>query len=204
MVAGVTMTTRSSGPGSSAGAGPGHLVLRHFFALLAPALALVAIFAVIVFGYLVPLIEQNHLDQTYDRCQRMVESAVSGLESDRIEGAVFGRPLFETQYRASERLRSLRFGEEDKDYYWILGPDGRFLMHPYRPDLEGQDPAVVAAPDGRPLAELVAEFQEAAGPDGDGMVAYSWNWKDDVGLLLDKVSYAVSYTHLTLPTTPYV
>ena len=41
----------------------------------ATALALAVVFAIIVFGYLVPLIEQNHLEQTYDRCRRMVESA---------------------------------------------------------------------------------------------------------------------------------
>ncbi len=175
--------------GSTGRFASGKLILRHFLPLLAPALTLVVVFAVVVLAFLVPLLEQNHLEQKFDLCRRMVESAMSNLESDRAEGMVAGRPLFEVQYRASERLRDLRFGGEGKDYYWIIGPDGRFLMHPYRPDLEGRDPEEVIGPDGEVLAGLIGKMQRAVEPGADGMLEYRWHWKDDLGRLVDKVSY---------------
>jgi len=166
-----------------------NLFLRIFLPLLAPALAILAVFMVIVFFFLVPLIESQYRGQKYDLCQRLVESAISNLESRQTEVQDRERSLRDAQERAVKRLRSARFGDEGKDYYWIIGPDGRFLMHPYRPDLEGLDTDTVVGPDGAVLSVLVESMNVAVGEGEDGFIEYRWHWKDNLERLQDKVSY---------------
>jgi len=143
----------------------------------------------VVFSLLVPLVERTYLQQKRDLCQRLVEAAVSNLESRESEVQEGLLSLEEAQDRAVSRLRSQRFGEEGKDYFWITGPDDRFIMHPYRPDLEGRDTRLEIGPDGRPLKVLLDKMNLAAGSDGDGFLEYQWHWKDDLSRLVDKVSY---------------
>jgi len=143
----------------------------------------------VVFSLLVPLVERTYLQQKRDLCQRLVEAAVSNLESRETEVREGLLPLEEAQARAVSRLRTQRFGEEGKDYFWITGPDDRFIMHPYRPDLEGRDTRLEIGPDGQPLKVLLDKMNLAAGPDGDGFLEYQWHWKDDLSRLVDKVSY---------------
>jgi len=169
---------------------PGNnLFLRTFLPLLAPALAILAVFMIIVFFFLVPLIESQYRGQKYELCKRLVESAISNLESRHAEVQGGERSLLDAQDRAVRRLRGARFGDEGKDYYWIIGLDGRFLMHPYRPDLEGLDTDTVVGPDGAVLSVLIESMNRAVREGEDGYIEYRWHWKDDLEQLQDKVSY---------------
>jgi len=167
--------------------------VRHFVPLFAPALILTAAFAAVVLLFLLPSVEHSYRQQRYDLCRRLVESALSDLRARQADVQAGEIAVETAQLRALARLRSLRFGTEGKDYFWIVGPDGRFLMHPYRPDLEGADPGRVLAPDGQPLAVLLAQMESVAAPQGDGMLAYRWHWKDDLDVLVDKVSYVARF-----------
>jgi len=166
-----------------------NLFLRTFLPFLAPALTILAVFSVIVFLLLVPLLERQYRDQKFELCKRLVESAVSNLDSRQADIDQGLTTAEEAQARAVARLRAARFGEEGKDYYWIIGPDGRFLMHPYRPDLEALDTQLVVGPDGEVLSVLIDQMEEAVRPGRDGFIEYRWHWKDDLGQLQDKVSY---------------
>ncbi len=60
------------------------------------------------------------------------------------------------------------------------------IMHPYRPDLEGQDLSEYRDPNGKYLfAEMVTVVEE----QGGGFVDYMWQWKDDPSNVVPKISY---------------
>jgi signal transduction histidine kinase len=64
------------------------------------------------------------------------------------------------------------------------------IMHPYRPDLEGKDVAEFTDPSGRHMfAEMVAITRAS----GSGFVDYLWQWKEDPGHIVPKISYVKGF-----------
>jgi len=73
------------------------------------------------------------------------------------------------QKRAAERISKLRYGSGD--YFWIndLGP--RMIMHPIKPELNGQDLTGNKDPNGK---QLFVEFVNTVKKRGSGFVDYQW------------------------------
>ena len=167
--------------------------LRTFLNTALPSLVLVILFLAVVYGLLIPTMEENFLSQKKELCSRLVEAVISDLDSRQLDVEEGRFSKEEMQARAIKRLRRQRYGAEHKDYVWIVGPDGRFLMHPYRPDLEAEDPQATIGPDGKPLSLLLGQMQEAVSQDGGGFIQYRWHWKDNLDLLVNKVSYVQEF-----------
>ncbi len=166
-----------------------HLFLGIFSNLVLPPLIIFVLFLIIGFGFLIPLLEETFTRQKYDLCHRMVESITSSLQS-RHQDYLDGRePLEEAQGRAMRRMRDLRFGEELKDYYWIIDGRGYLLMHPYRQDMENRDPATVHDPGGKLLQDLILRMREIVKNQKGGFLEYQWQWKDDPNRVEPKISY---------------
>jgi len=70
---------------------------------------------------------------------------------------------------AAARISKLRYGNDD--YFWIndLGP--RMIMHPAKPELDGQDVADIKDPSGK---RLFVEFVDVVKSKGAGYVDYQW------------------------------
>lgn len=71
--------------------------------------------------------------------------------------------------RAADRISKLRYG--NGDYFWIndLGP--RMIMHPIKPELNGQDLTGNKDPSGK---QLFVEFVNVVKKQGSGTVDYQW------------------------------
>ncbi len=72
---------------------------------------------------------------------------------------------------AKKSVASLRYGEEGKDYFFILGNDLKTVMHPIKPALNGQDMSNFKDPDGK---KLFAEMAQVSEREGQGFVDYKW------------------------------
>jgi signal transduction histidine kinase len=94
------------------------------------------------------------------------------------------------QASAIENLRRLRYGPELKDYFWINDMHPRIVMHPYRPDLEGKDISGFTDPNGK---RLFLEFVKVVKANSAGYVDYEWQWKDDPGRIVPKISYVKGF-----------
>ena len=165
------------------------LFLRTFCQGMIPVLVLLLLFMAIVYGALLPLLEELYLREKRDLCRRLVEVALSDLESRHRETRAGAASIRAAQQRALNRLRAFRFGTHGKDYYFILDAEGKFLMHPYRPDLEGVDPQTMTGPDGTLLRPLLDRMVATARQPDGGFVDYQWHWKDQLGSFMDKTSY---------------
>ncbi len=80
-------------------------------------------------------------------------------------------------------LRGLRY--DGDEYFWVNDSKPGMIMHPIRPDLEGQDLGQIRDADG---VYLFREFVAVARAQGEGVVAYMWP-KPGSDLPQPKVSY---------------
>ncbi len=77
----------------------------------------------------------------------------------------------EQQADAIAIIKSLRYGPEDKDYFWINDLHPKMIMHPFKPELDGKDLSEVTDPGGkRMFVEMAKVCREA----GQGYVEYQW------------------------------
>ncbi len=96
----------------------------------------------------------------------------------------------EARKRAILRIRDLRYGPENKYYFWINDTTPRMVMHPYRSELEGKDLTYYADSSGK---RLFVEMVDVAKKNKSGFVEYIWQWTDKTDLETKKISYVVLF-----------
>ncbi len=111
---------------------------------------------------------------------------------------------------AMEAIGSLRFGRSGQDYFWINDINGRMVMHPIKPALNGKDLSDLKDPNGK---YLFREFIKVCKEKGEGYVDYlwpkpgydkpvpklsyvklfdKWGWIVGTGVYLDDVNQAIA------------
>ncbi|MCP4374231.1 MAG: chemotaxis protein [Deltaproteobacteria bacterium] len=65
----------------------------------------------------------------------------------------------------------IRYGPENKDYFWINDMHPKMIMHPYKPQLNGKDLSQSKDPNGK---RLFVEFTKVCREKGEGFVDYYW------------------------------
>lgn len=160
--------------------------LRAMSGLLLPPVLALILFAAAVGAVIVPATERALLERKRETLRAIVGAATSLLGRHAEEAARQGIPLEAARKSAIEDLRGLRYGDAGKDYLWIMDRDLHMVLHPYRPDLEGQPLGDFKDPAGkRVFAESLAVVDAA----GEGYVEYLWQWQDDPSRIEPKLSY---------------
>jgi len=77
----------------------------------------------------------------------------------------------EKQQKAMQAVNALRYGPENKDYFWINDMHPRMVVHPYKPALNGKDLSGSKDPNGK---HLFVEFVDVCRKSGEGFVDYMW------------------------------
>lgn len=154
--------------------------------LVAPAALAVLLSAAAVWLVIIPATEAALMERKRELLRAIVASAHSQLE--RFDGLVRSGALTlaEAQARASAELRATRYGQEGKDYLWVIDRTPRMVMHPYLPELEGRELGDYHDADGKALFSAAIA---AVAEDGDGYVDYRWQWQDDPHRVVPKLSY---------------
>ncbi len=158
--------------------------------IILPVILTVVLFALTLFFLMLPRFEAGLMERKREMIRELTETAWRTLAFYRdreVRGELSGQ---EARRLAREHLRSLRYGPEKKDYYWINDMHPRLVMHPYRPELEGRDISGFADPNGK---HLFMAFVETVRKGGEGFVDYQWQWKDDPGRIVPKISYVKGF-----------
>jgi methyl-accepting chemotaxis protein len=79
--------------------------------------------------------------------------------------------ILENKERIAELVGALRYGPENKDYFWINDMHPRMITHPYKPELNGKDLSSSKDPNGK---RLFVEFVKVCRENGEGFVEYYW------------------------------
>ncbi len=160
---------------------------RNFiFRIDIPALFAFILFAGLIFLYLIPGFEKAMMDRKREMIHEISSSVYTLLEyySSREKEGTIGSQAAKDQ--ASEAIRSIRYGEELKDYFWITDTFPRMIVHPYRSDLDGQDLRDFRDAKGK---RVFVDFVSSVKPEGESYVNYMWQWNDDSTRVVPKLSY---------------
>ena len=103
------------------------------------------------------------------KTRHVVETAHGILAAFQAQAARGEIGEAEAKSRAIAVLRGLRYG--DKEYFWINDMQPRMVMHPVKPELEGQDLSGKTDPDGK---KLFVSFVETVKANQEGFVQYRW------------------------------
>ena len=82
-----------------------------------------------------------------------------------------GMSLQEKQEKAASLIKALRYGPENKDYFWINDMHPTMVMHPFKSQLDGKDLSGNKDPNGK---KLFVEMVKVCGDKGEGFVDYYW------------------------------
>lgn len=168
-----------------------------------PVLLSMFLFIGTFFGYILPKVETHLMDRKREMIHALGEAAMSTIRyyAELADNDII--TVQQAQSQASAHLRSLRYGPEGKDYFWINDTHPTMIMHPYRPDLEGKDVTETKDPAGKKLFQA---FLETVKETGGGYVSYHWQWQDEPSRIFSKISYVQEFRpwHWIVGTGVYV
>jgi PAS domain S-box-containing protein len=168
-----------------------------------PVLLSMFLFIGTFFGYILPKFEGHLMDRKREMIHALSESAMSSIQYYAKLAENGSISLEKAKQQAVSHLRSLRYGPDNKDYFWINDTHPRMVMHPYRPELEGRDVSGTEDPTGK---KPFLAFLETVKESGGGYVDYYWQWQDDPTRIFSKISYVQEFRpwHWIVGTGVYV
>ncbi len=92
----------------------------------------------------------------------------------------------EAQKNVIDAVSPMRYGEKNKDYFWINDISYHMVMHPTMPHLEGQDLKNYQGPTGIFLFRLMVQKSQKT---QDAFISYRWQMDGKDSPMLPKVSY---------------
>jgi signal transduction histidine kinase len=158
--------------------------------IVIPVALTIILFILTIFLFILPKMEAFMMDGKRETTRHLTETAWSVLDYFLDQETTGKMSADQAKEAAVALLGQLRFGDDGKDYFWINDTTPTMIMHPYRPDLEGQNVATFTDPAGNPLfADMVAITQTS----GSGFVDYLWQWKEDSTHIVPKISHVMAF-----------
>ncbi len=157
-----------------------------FLKILSPVILAILLFNVLIFAIIIPEMKENIIEKKKEMLKELTQAELSEI-SNLYQQEKSGKLDRQTaQEMALSRLKTIRYGDENKDYFWVSDRQPKMIMHPYLPNLDGQDLSNYKDPRGK---RLFVEFANVVKEKGEGRVDYLWQWKDDPKKIVPKVSF---------------
>jgi PAS domain S-box-containing protein len=160
---------------------------RHVFF---PALLAIVLFVATIWGLLLPAFERGLLDRKREMIRELTRAARTIMTHAEQQVQAGRMTRAEAQQEALGQIGALRYGHENKDYFWLQDMHPRMIMHPYRPELNGKDLSEFKDQRG---VRIFVEFAEVVRRHQEGYVDYVWQWPDDPSRLEPKESYIAGF-----------
>jgi PAS domain S-box-containing protein len=162
---------------------------RFSFRIVLPTIAAIVLFVTAIIYVIVPLVEDSMLGQKRQMLKALTSTAVS-MVNNYVSLEQRGRlSREEAQRRAAAEIKAMRYGPDNKDYFFITDMHPNMVMHPYRSDLKGKDLTHYTDsdnPTGFPIFVEITKLVKAA---QHGFLEYQWQWKDDPNITAPKMTY---------------
>jgi len=163
---------------------------RYFISVVVLSLLTVGLFVLSIFVVILPRFEKTILAGKKEMISELTQSVCSLIEEYHQEAENFQISLDSAQMLALERVRKMRYGDELKDYFWIIDMHPTMIMHPYRTELVGSDLNDYKDPNGK---LLFVESVNTVSEQEEGFIDYMWQWKDDSTRIVPKLSFVKAY-----------
>ncbi len=155
-----------------------------------PSLICVILVSWAFFFLIIPKIDQILMHQKKEKIKDLTDSVYELVNHyhERYESGELQEP--EAKERVLERIRSMRYGPEKEDYFWVNNMQPEMIMHPYTTELEGEDLSDYTDRGGK---RLFIEMVELVEEKGSGYIDYMWQWKDREDKIVEKLSYVTGF-----------
>jgi len=171
--------------------------------------------AVVIAGSNAMLLKSSLMDERQALARDAVTLAYSVIATQAAEARRDGLDETEAKLRVAQQVRSMRYGADGSEYFWLNTLDGMSVMHPTIPEIEGTDVSLRQDAAGK---YIYKEFIETAKNSQSGFVTYvapkpgsenavrkisyvkgyePWQWVVGSGIYLDDIDKAF-YSRLEL------
>jgi methyl-accepting chemotaxis protein len=140
-----------------------------------------------VLGWVYIMLKGKLLDEKTIATKNVVSVAYSLIEQYDAQVKKGVMPLEEAQKKAAADIQNLRYASNE--YFWINDLHPRMIMHPFKPELNGQDLTENKDPNGM---RIFVAFANVGKEKGEGLVEYMWP-KQGEAKPVDKISYVKLY-----------
>lgn len=154
--------------------------------IVLPAMLAIVLFLISVFVFVIPAFENSAVEQKKKMLHELTNTAWSILDKYSSDASAGILALADAQVQAVAEIEALRYGAEDKDYFWITDLTPVMIMHPYVQELTGQSLQDFEDPDGKKLFIEAADIARTA---GEGFISYKWQLRDDTTRIVPKLSF---------------
>jgi signal transduction histidine kinase len=134
-----------------------------------PVLLTLALCLGLIFAVVIPTMRRNIVERKKEMIRELTQTAWSELAALHEQEIAGSLTRAAAQQAASARVQRLRYGDDGKGYFWITDGEPRMIMHPYRPELNGQALSTYTDPAGK---KLFVEFAGLVRAQGDGYTDY--------------------------------
>lgn len=163
---------------------------RFFVSIVFPSILAIGFFILLIFTVVLPSVKKNIMEGKKETIFELTNTVWSLLEEYHHEALEQDLPEDSAKILAAERIEQIRYGNEYKDYFWIIDKQPVMIMHPYRSELTNTDLSNYQDPDGK---LLFVEATKIVAEKGDGYINYMWQWKDDSTRIVPKLSYVKEF-----------
>jgi len=151
----------------------------------------VMVFALVLLNMLVfSRLESTIMDDKRDMTRKLVQTKLSVLEHYHALAEQGQLTDQEAKSRAVKAVEHSFYGPGNKDYFWINDHEHVMVMHPYKPQLNGQNVSDVQDRKGNFLfQDMVNSVREK----GSGYVSYHWQYYGQKDRIEPKLSYVAGF-----------
>ncbi len=160
------------------------------FKLISIGVIPIILFILLMLVYVLPTYRAKIYEEKQTMTREMVNTGLNLLgyyHSMQTSGIL---TQAHAQEQAKEAIKAMTFGEGNRDYFWINDFQPRMVMHPFRPDLDGEDLSSIQDQNG---LNLFVEFVKVCQQDGSGFVPYLWQYYGDTTRVEQKLSYVAEF-----------
>ena len=167
--------------------------IRKFsMGIVFPSILAVILFIVSMYVFIIPTFEKNIMDKKREMLSELVNitwSLIEEYDQDYKDSLI---SLEEAQNLSIKRIEKIRYGNENKDYFWIIDMRPLMIMHPYRKELNGTELKNYKDQAGK---LLFVEAVNTVETHNEGFIDYMWQWKDDSTRIVPKLSFVKKYNN---------
>lgn len=159
---------------------------RFFISIVLPTLTAILFTVLAIYLIIIPAFEKSFVDGKKVMLQELTKAAWNIMEFYYNEEQSGRLKRQQAQNKALSLMATLRYGEHNRDYFWVTDSTPMLIMHPYSQELIGQDLSSFTDTNGK---KLFLEIKDIAARQSSGFVDYSWNKKYTEEMTVPKLSF---------------
>ncbi|RKF22295.1 PAS domain S-box protein [Alginatibacterium sediminis] len=167
----------------------GHALKQFSYRIVLPTIAAIILFITSIVFVIVPLVEDSMVDQKRQMLRELTSAAVSIVDSyvELEQQGVLS--LSQAQAKAAIEIKTMRYGPENKDYFFITDMHPNMVMHPNLSDLTGHDLTQYTNNEQQTGPSVFVRIVQLVNANQQGFLEYQWQWKNDPTLTAPKMTY---------------